>query len=110
MSFEMKAETKRRINPDSGPGNLALGYPHLHPVLPKTEGRKKANALGRDTKPPMGCNRGFYLGFLMRFAGKVGRGGAQSVMKCCSRTLMKCQKTQCRAHGKLDVDYWSNEN
>lgn len=75
MSFEMKAEMKRGINPDSGPGNLALGYPRLHPVLPKTEGRKKANAQGRGTKPPMGCNRGFYLGFLMRFAGEVLGGG-----------------------------------
>lgn len=62
MSFEMKAEMKRGINPDSGPGNLALGYPHLHPMLPKTEGRKKGKCPGEGHETSHGLQPWFLFG------------------------------------------------
>lgn len=31
-------------------------------------------------------------------------------MRCCSRSLMKCQRKSAPAPSKLDRDYWSSEN
>lgn len=54
------------------------------------------------------ANPAWTLGFSSReFAGNGGRVG---IMRCCSRSLMKCRRKSAPAPGKLDWDYWSSEN